>query len=111
MAAMRKETMSTTVNPEGDLSTLAAKAWASSIKAHTSHRNETREVFNKSKLHLGHMAAAFGLEKTPADLKEMLAEERELVIKSGRRDDRMEALKLLPRLKRRFQSSCDTNSL
>jgi ATP-dependent RNA helicase DDX31/DBP7 len=81
-AAMRKETF-TTAN-ENDLTNLAAKAWASAIKAYTNHRKETRDIFNKTKLHLGHTAAAFALEKTPAELKEMLAEERDLIKRSRR---------------------------
>jgi ATP-dependent RNA helicase DDX31/DBP7 len=93
-AAMRKETIST--GEDNDLANLAAKAWASAIKAYTSHRRETREIFDKTKLHLGHMAAAFGLEKTPVELKEMLAEERDLLKKSKRPDDRGETPKLLP---------------
>jgi ATP-dependent RNA helicase DDX31/DBP7 len=82
MAALRQETMSTIENEENDVKNLAARAWASSIKAYTSHKRETREVFNKAKLHLGHMAASFGLQMTPLELKEMLAEERELVNRS-----------------------------
>jgi ATP-dependent RNA helicase DDX31/DBP7 len=101
MAAMRKETMSTTANPEAELAGLAAKAWASSIKAYTSHRRETKDIFNKTRLHLGHMAAAFGLEQTPGDLKEMLAEERELVKRSRRPDERAERPKMLPAFEER----------
>lgn len=84
-AAMKKETVSTV--EDNDLENLAARAWASSIKAYTSHKKETRLIFDKTKLHLGHMAAAFGLEKTPQDIKEMLSEERELISKSKRPDE------------------------
>lgn len=84
-AAMKKETVSTI--EDNDLENLAARAWASSIKAYTSHKKETRLIFDKTKLHLGHMAASFGLEKTPQDIKEMLSEERELISKSKRPDE------------------------
>jgi ATP-dependent RNA helicase DDX31/DBP7 len=87
MAALRQETISTIGNADNDIGNLAARAWASAIRAYTSHRRETRDIFNKVKLHLGHMAAAFGLEKTPAELKEALAEERELLKRSKRPDE------------------------
>ncbi|KAH0788805.1 ATP-dependent RNA helicase dbp7 [Histomonas meleagridis] len=81
IAAMKKETEST-VESDKELENLAARAWASTIKAYTSHRKETRKIFDKTQLHLGQMAASFGLTKTPGDLKRMLAEERELLSKS-----------------------------
>ncbi|OHT11639.1 DEAD/DEAH box helicase family protein [Tritrichomonas foetus] len=85
MAAMRKETFSTVIDNE--LENLATRAWASAIKAYTSHRKETRKIFDKRYLHLGHMAASFGLEKTPAELSATLAEEREILKKSKRPDE------------------------
>jgi hypothetical protein len=96
---MRKETISTAV--ENDFGNLPAQAWASAIKAYTSHKRETREIFDKTKLHLGHMAAAFGLEKTPVELKEMLAEERDLMRKSNRPDDAGEKPQILPAMEER----------
>lgn len=100
MAAMRKETAST--NTDNDMTNLASRAWASAIKAYTSHRKDTRDIFNKTQLHLGHMAAAFGLEETPERLKEALAEEREL-IKSRKRPDeeKPDRKRLLPALEDR----------
>ena len=100
MAAMRQETMST--NTDNDIKDLAAKAWASSIKAYTSHRKDTRHVFNKKYLHLGHMAAAFGLQETPEQLKEGLAEERELLKRSKRPDEeKIDKKKMLPAFEER----------
>jgi ATP-dependent RNA helicase DDX31/DBP7 len=99
LAAMRKETMSTC--EDRDIANLAARAWASAIKAYTSHKRETRDIFNKTQLHLGHMAAAFGLEKTPVELKEMLAEERDLLKKSKRPDEQPEKTELLPAFEER----------
>lgn len=74
MAALRMEVFDT-VN-KNDIENLAMRAWASAIKAYTSHRRETKNIFNKNNLHLGHMACAFGLEKPPTELKRILAEER-----------------------------------
>ena len=100
MAAMRQETMST--NADNDIKDLAAKAWASSIKAYTSHKKDTRHVFNKKYLHLGHMAAAFGLQETPEQLKETLAEERELLKRSKRPDEeKIDKKKMLPAFEER----------
>lgn len=75
MAALRMEIYSTV--QEHDLEHLGMRAWAAAIRAYTSHRRETRDIFNKRNLHLGHMACAFGLQKTPTQLKEILADERE----------------------------------
>lgn len=75
MAALRMEVFSTVQN--NDIESLAMRAWASAIKAYASHKRETRNIFNKRDLHLGHMACAFGLEKTPTQLSEILAEERQ----------------------------------
>lgn len=99
MAAMKKETAST--NIDHDISIMAMRAWAASIKAYTSHKRETRYIFNKRELHLGQMAAAFGLENTPAQIKEILHEERELTSASKRPDEQQEKPKYLPSFEER----------
>lgn len=76
MAALRKESFETV--QKNDLTMAAGQAWASSIAAYTTHHKTTRTIFRARDLHLGHLATAFGLEKTPAEIKEMLHEERDL---------------------------------
>ncbi|EAY12202.1 DEAD/DEAH box helicase family protein [Trichomonas vaginalis G3] len=75
-AAMRKETFECVKT--NDLEMAAGQAWAASIAAYTSHHKTTRSIFRAQALHLGHLATAFGLEKTPAEIKEMLHEDRDL---------------------------------
>ena len=94
MAALRMETYSTVI--DNDLESFAARAWASAIKAYTSHRKEMRNIFNKKYYHIGGLAASFGLEKTPTELKQLIAEERETMMKSKKSDDDEKDKKSLP---------------
>jgi len=94
MAALRQETKSTL--SDNELEASAAQAWASSIAAYHSHRKETRFIFSKHKLHLGHMAAAFGLDKAPAEIKSMLQDERDLAERIKKQNTPAERTKMLP---------------
>jgi ATP-dependent RNA helicase DDX31/DBP7 len=76
MAALRAETIQTV--KDNDLTLQAGQAWAASIAAYTSHHKSTRGIFRSQELHLGHLATAFGLDKAPAEIKEMIHEDRDL---------------------------------
>ena len=97
MAALRAETISTV--KENDLDLLAAQAWAASIAAYTSHHKSTRGIFRSQELHLGHYATAFGLDKAPAQLKEMIREDRDLQEKINKPPE--ERKELLPAFEER----------
>lgn len=47
----------------------ARKAWASHIRAYTTHTSAEKRFFNHRAVHYGHLAKAFGLRDKPGDIK------------------------------------------
>ncbi|EAY03928.1 Type III restriction enzyme, res subunit family protein [Trichomonas vaginalis G3] len=61
-----------------NLSDIACYAWQSAVQSYRTYRREDRVYFDSRKLHLGHLANVFGLEKTPSQISDFLNEDYEL---------------------------------
>lgn len=47
---------------------MARKAFSSHIRAYATHPSNEKEIFHVKKLHLGHLAKAFGLREAPTGI-------------------------------------------
>lgn len=65
------------VNSEPTLHALAERAFASHVRAYAALPSELKPICHVKKLHLGHVAAAFGLKDTPKDFSARSSRKRQ----------------------------------
>jgi len=90
----RKKTLSEQEELDLDshqLKTLAEDAYVSFLRAYAVHSKETKHIFHPKRLHLGHVARAFGLREQPTGITKVNSErqqERKRIAKArqGQRD-------------------------
>lgn len=77
------------VSSDNELALIASRAFRSFIRAYSTHSKDTKHIFNKRDLHLGHIAKSFALKENPTEVSKKITHE----VQAARKP------KLIPRMK------------
>ena len=91
-AAMRlQKRLHATVARDAGLSTLARDAFRAHVRAYATFPAKLKHIFHVKRLHLGHVAAAFGLKEAPGLIGKSATRERLQAAKDKKRKDALKA--------------------
>jgi ATP-dependent RNA helicase DDX31/DBP7 len=79
------------VGGDKELATLAKDAFRSHVRAYATFPSDLKHIFHVKRLHLGHVAAAFGLKEAPGLIGKSATRERLQAAKDKKRKDAVKA--------------------